>query len=389
MEMATKAVRAGQIRTPFQEHSEALYLTSSFVFDSAEQAAAVFAGDEPGYVYSRFTNPTVDTFGNRLAAMEKGEAAVCTASGMAAITALCLSRMEKGDSLVASRQLFGTTVGLFNNLLPRLGMKAHLVDLTDMQQWQAALDKEPKLAFVEAPSNPLSRFVDITALAKMCHDRGVLLAVDNCFLTPALYCPLELGADIVVHSATKFLDGQGRCMGGALVGSKAWIDEAVAILRVTGASMSPFNAWVMLKGLETLSIRVQQSSKTALELARWLQVHPKVRKVYYLGLQEHPDHHLAQDAQLSAFGGVVAFEVAGGTQGAWRVINATKLMSITANLGDTRTTITHSATTTHGRLSPEERVEAGIDDGLIRISSGLEDVEDLKAELDTALAVLP
>lgn len=381
----TRAVRAGQVRTGEAEHSEPIFATSSYVFGSAAQAAARFAGEQPGNIYSRFTNPTVATFQRRLAALEGGEACVATASGMAAILSTCMGLLKAGDHIVSSRAIFGSTVALFNTYLARFGVETTYVPLTDLDAWGAAIRPETRLLFLETPSNPLTEVGDIAALAELARERGCLLVVDNVFCTPALQRPLELGAHLVVHSATKYLDGQGRCVGGAVVGDAEHVGKDVfGFLRTAGPSMSPFNAWVFTKGLETLNLRMQAHSAGALEIARWLEAHPAVERVYYPGLESHPQHTLAA-GQQSAFGGVLSFEVKGGKVAAWKVVDSTRLLSITANLGDAKTTITHPATTTHGRLSLEARAAAGIGDGLLRVAVGLEDVEDIKADLARGL----
>jgi len=381
----TRAVRAGQHRTAEGEHSEPIFPTSSYVFASAAEAAARFSGEKPGNIYSRFTNPTVRTFEERLAALEGGEKCVATASGMAAILSTCLALLKSGDHIVASRNVFGPTVLLFNNYLGRFGVETTYVSLTDYVAWEKAIKPNTKLLYLETPSNPLTEIADITRLAKLAHAKGCLLVVDNCFCTPALQRPLALGADIVIHSATKYLDGQGRCIGGAVVGNAELVGKEVyGFMRTAGPSLSPFNAWVFLKGLETLGLRMKAHSASAQVLAEWLEKQPRVQRVYYPGLASHPQHALAKQQQ-SGFGGIVAFELKGGKEAAWRLIDSTRLISITANLGDTKSTITHAATTTHGRLTPEQRAEAGISDGLIRISVGLEDVEDLKRDLATGL----
>ena len=381
----TRAVRAGQVRTGEAEHSEPIFTTSSYVFESAAQAAARFAGDEPGNIYSRFTNPTVATFERRLAALEGGEACVATASGMAAILSTCMGLLKAGDHIVSSRSIFGSTVVLFSTFMARFGVETSYVPLTDLDAWAAAIRPETRLLFVETPSNPLTEVGDIAALAELARARGCLLVVDNVFCTPALQRPLELGAHLVVHSATKYLDGQGRCIGGAVVGDAERVGKDVfGFLRTAGPSMSPFNAWVFSKGLETLRLRMQAHSASALEVARWLEAHPSVTRVYYPGLESHPQHALAA-RQQSGFGGVLSFDAKGGKAAAWKVVDSTRLLSITANLGDAKTTITHPATTTHGRLAPEARAEAGIGDGLLRVAVGLEDVEDIKADLARGL----
>ncbi|MEW6645603.1 MAG: O-succinylhomoserine sulfhydrylase [Pseudomonadota bacterium] len=384
----TLAVRAGQVRTAEGEHSEAIFPTSSFRFDSAAQAAARFGGSEAGNIYSRFTNPTVRTFEERLAALEGGERCVATSSGMAAILSTCMGLLKAGDHIVSSRAIFGSTVVLFDNFMGRFGVQTSYVPLTDLAAWEAAIRPNTRLLFVETPSNPLTEVADIRALADIAHRHGCLLAVDNCFCTPALQRPLELGADIVIHSATKYIDGQGRCLGGAVVGSEALVGKEVfGFLRTAGPSMSPFNAWVFLKGLETLKLRMQAHSANAMALAHWLEQQPQVARVYYPGLSSHPQHELAS-RQQKGYGGIVAFEVKGGREQAWAVIDATRMLSITANLGDAKSTITHPATTTHGRLSPEQKSEAGIGEGLIRISVGLEEVDDIKADLARGLALI-
>jgi O-succinylhomoserine sulfhydrylase len=381
----TLAVRAGQQRSQFNEHSEALYLTSSFVFDDAAQAAARFSGDEPGNVYSRFTNPTVTMFEDRLAALEGTEACVATASGMSAILALIMAHLKAGDHIVASNSLFGATVQLLTGILARFGVATSFVPQTDPAAWQRAMTADTRLLFVETPSNPLTEIADIAALAEIAHARGALLAVDNCFCSPALQRPTELGADLIVHSATKYLDGQGRVLGGAVCGSAALVEEVFKFLRTAGPTLSAFNAWVLLKGVETLGLRMGAQSRRALELATWLEAHPKVARVFYPGLQSHPQHALALRQQKSG-GAVVGFEVRGGRPAAWQVIDRCRLLSVTANLGDVKTTITHPASTTHGRISPEARAAAGIGEGLLRIAVGLEASADLQADLERGLA---
>src|SRR3954463_10455376 len=389
LQQATLGVRAGQVRSQFNEHAEALYLTSSFVFDNAAQAAARFAGGEDGMVYTRYTNPTVSMFQDRLAALEGAQSCVATASGMAAILATALVHLKTGDHVVCSNAVFGATIQLFKNILGRFGIETTFVPPTRVEEWRAAVRARTRLLFLETPSNPLTEVSDIAALAEVAKKAGALLAVDNVFCTPALQRPLELGAHIVIHSATKYLDGQGRVLGGAVVGSKALVGEPLtAFLRTAGPALSPFNAWVLLKGLETLELRMQAQSAAALELARWLERHPAVERVHYPGLESHPQHALAQRPQRAA-GAVLSFEVKGGPQGAkaaaWRVIDRTRLLSITANLGDVKTTIIHPASTTHGRISPEARAVAGITEGLVRIAVGLEALADLKADLERGL----
>lgn len=382
---ASLAVRAGQERTHENEHAEPIFPTSSYVFDNAEQAAARFGGDEEGNIYSRFTNPTVRTFEQRLAALEGGETAVATSSGMSAILSTFMALCEVGDHIVVSRSVFGTTTVLFNKYLAKFGLDVDFVSLTDLDEWQQAIKPNTKALFLETPSNPLNEVADMAALSELAKQNDCLLIVDNCFCTPALQQPLKLGADIVVHSATKYIDGQGRCVGGAVVGDAKLVGEEVyGFLRTAGPTMSPFNAWTFLKGLETLQLRMNAHSASALELATWLEQHPAVEKVFYGGLPSHPQHELAKQQQ-SAFGGIVAFEVKGGQEAAWKVINNTKWLSITANLGDTKTTITHPATTTHGRLSDEDKQQAGITPGLLRVSVGLEDIADIKRDIQTGL----
>jgi len=378
---ATNAVRAGQQRTHEHEHSEPIFTTSSFVFSSAAEAAAKFSGEEAGNIYSRFTNPTVRVFEQRLAALENAECCVATASGMSAITATILGLLKTGDHLVSSRSIFGTTTVLLDNIIAGLGIETSFVELSDLDAWEKAIRPETKLLFLETPSNPLGELVDIAALSEVAHKHGCLLAVDNCLCTPALQQPLNLGADIVIHSATKYIDGQGRCMGGAVCGAEEVVGAGVfGFLRSAGPTMSAFNAWVFLKGLETLSLRMKAHSVAALELAEWLEQQPEVKKVYYPGLLSHPQHELAK-IQQSAFGGVVSFELNGGKDESWHLIDSTRLLSITANLGDAKTTITHPATTTHGRLTAEQRADAGISDSLIRVAVGLEEIDDIKADL--------
>lgn len=378
---ATNAVRAGHQRTNENEHSEPIFTTSSFVFSSAAEAAARFSGEQPGNIYSRFTNPTVRVFEQRLASLENAECCVATASGMSAITATILGLLSTGDHMVSSRSIFGTTTVLLTNIIARLGIETTFVDLSDLGAWEDAIRQETKLLFLETPSNPLGELVDIAALSEIAHKHGCLLAVDNCLCTPALQKPLNLGADIVIHSATKYIDGQGRCMGGAVCGTNDVVGEGVfGFLRSAGPTMSAFNAWVFLKGLETLKLRMTAHSAAALELAEWLEQQPEVKTVYYPGLRSHPQYELAK-TQQSGFGGVVSFELNGGKDESWRLIDSTRLLSITANLGDAKTTITHPATTTHGRLTLEQRSEAGISDSLIRVAVGLEEIDDIKDDL--------
>ncbi|KAF0803926.1 O-succinylhomoserine sulfhydrylase [Alcanivorax xiamenensis] len=388
----TLAIRWAQLRTDQMSHSEPLFLTSSFVYDSAAQAAARFSGEEPGNVYSRFTNPTVAAFEQRLAAMEGAEKGVALASGMAAISSTFFALLAPGDHIVSSRSVFGTTNVVFDRYLKKFQVETTMVDLADLEQWRAAIRPETKVLFLETPSNPLSEVGDIPALAKLAHDNGAILIVDNCFCTPALQKPLALGADLVIHSATKYLDGQGRCLGGAVVGPADLVDQVHGFVRSAGPSMSPFNAWVFLKGLETLGIRMQAHSRNTLELAEWLEQQPGIARVHYAGLKSHPQHELAA-RQQSGFGAVLAIEVEDSDgnrdrQAAWRFIDGTRLISITANLGDTKSTITHPGSTTHGRVAEEDKQRAGITENLIRIAVGLEDVADLKADLSLGLKML-
>lgn len=383
----TLAVRAGTDRSQFNEHSEALYLTSSFVFENAAQAAARFSGAEDGNVYARFTNPTVTAMQTRLAALEGGEACVATASGMAAILSMVMALLKAGDHVVASRGLFGSTQQLFSNVLSKFGIETSFVAATDLAGYRAAVRPDTRLFFVETPSNPLTELVDIAAVAEIAHQAGALLAVDNCFCSPALQRPLEFGADLVIHSATKYLDGQGRVLGGAVVGPKALTEEVFRFLRTAGPCLSPFNAWVILKGLETLKIRMEAQSANALRLATWLERQPQVARVFYPGLESHPQHALALRQQGSG-GAIVSVEITGGRAAAWQLVDNCKVMSITANLGDTKTTITHPASTTHGRISAEARAQAGIEEGLLRIAVGLESVDDLQADIARGLRLL-
>ncbi len=386
-EFETLAVRAGIERSQFNEHCEALFLTSSFVFESAAQAAARFSGEESGPVYSRYTNPTVDMLQARLAALEGAQCCVATASGMSAILACVLCFCRSGDHVLASRGLFGATVQLFNNWLPRFGIETTFVSPTDVPDWERSVKPNTKLMFLETPSNPLTELIDIAALSQLARRSGALLAVDNCFCTPALQRPIEFGADLVIHSATKYLDGQGRVLGGAVLGKRAVVEEPLTtFLRNAGPTLSPFNAWVILKGLETLKLRMNAHCANALSLAQWLEKHPRIERVLYPGLSSHPQHELARRQQSSG-GGIVSFIVRGGREAAWRVVDATRLISITANLGDAKTTITHPASTTHGRLQPAAREKAGIVEGLLRIAVGLEAVEDIRADLERGLSV--
>jgi O-succinylhomoserine sulfhydrylase len=381
----TLAIRTGHQRTTENEHSEPIFATSSFVFNSAAEAAARFSGEQPGNIYARFTNPTVRMFEQRLAALEGGESCVATASGMAAILAVCMALLKAGDHILCSRSVFGTTTVLFEKYLGKFGVSTSFVDLTDVGAWQQAITAQTRILFLETPSNPLTEVADIRQLADLAHAHGCLLVVDNCFCTPALQQPLKLGADIIVHSATKYLDGQGRILGGAVVGSKELVGtEVFGVVRSAGPSMSPFNAWVTLKGLETLSLRMHAHSANAFKLAQFLQQHPKVERVFFCGLESHPQHQLAM-AQQKDFGGIVSFQVKGGREQAWNLIDHTRMLSITANLGDTKTTITHPASTTHGRLSDEQKQLSGITENLLRVAVGLEDIEDITRDIERGL----
>lgn len=382
--LETLAVRAGQIRTPEGEHSEAIFTTSSYVFSSAAEAAATFSGDREGNVYTRYTNPTVRTFEQRLAALEGADACAATASGMAAIYAVCIAHLKAGDHMICSRSVFGSTNVLLEKYLRKFDVDISYVDLVDLDHWQQACQPNTKLLFLESPSNPLIEVADIRAIANIANQANAILVVDNCFCTPVSQQPLSLGADLVVHTATKYIDGQGRCLGGAVAGSHELIEPIVGVLRSAGPSMSPFNAWVFLKGLETLVLRIKAHSENAQKLAEWLLQQPKVTRVNFAGLTTHPQYELIQ-SQQSYSGGVLSFEVEGGRDAAWQVVDSTRMLSITANLGDTKTTITHPATTTHGRLTDEQRDAAGISQGLLRISVGLEAVEDIQKDLARGL----
>ena len=376
----TNSIRAGSIRSDQGEHSEALYLTSSFIFKDAEEAAARFANTDQGNVYSRFTNPSVSMFEDRLAALEGAEQCVATSTGMSAILACVMSLCNTGDHIIVSKSVFGTTVKLFDNILTKWGLKVTYVSLTKLNEWKSAVKPNTKLFFVETPSNPLTEVCDITSLSELAHESNSLLVVDNCFSTPAHQLPIKFGADVIIHSATKYLDGQGRCLGGAVLGKKNQMSLVANFLRSAGTSMSPFNAWIFFKGLETLKLRMDAHATKAMDLALWLENQKSVGRVYYPGLASHKQHNLAMKQQSSG-GGIVSFEVFGHKKEAWDLINSTKLISITANLGDTRSTITHPASTTHSRLSQQERDDSGIKDNLIRIAVGLEDIDDIKADL--------
>ncbi len=377
----TQAIRIGHRRTPEGEHSEPIFTTSSYVFASAKDAADRFTGKVPGNIYSRFTNPTVRAFEERLAALEGGERCIAVGSGMAAIATMAFGLLKAGDHVVCSRGVFGNTVLLFQNFLGKFGVETTFVDLVDPSAWEGAIRPNTRLLFAETPSNPITEIADIAALARLAHDHGALLAIDNCFCTSALQKPLSLGADLVIHSATKYLDGQGRCVGGAIVGGHELLEKSIyPFLRTGGPSMSPFNAWVFLKGLETLGLRMRAHSENALKLAQWLEAQAWIKRVNYPWLASHPQHDLVR-RQQTAGGGIVSFEVEGGREAAWRLIDSTRLLSITANLGDVKTTITHPATTTHGRLTEAERDTAGIREGLVRIAVGLEAFNDIRDDL--------
>jgi len=380
----TLAVRSGQLRTMEGEHSEPIFTTSSYVFSSAASAAARFSGEEEGNVYSRYTNPTVRNFEQRIAAMEGGEAAVATASGMAAILSAILALLKAGDHVVCSRSVFGTTTVMFDKFLSKFGIEVSYVNLSDSDDWRHAIQDNTAMLFMETPSNPVCELARISDIADIAHSCNALFVVDNCFCTPALQQPLALGADIVIHSATKYLDGQGRCVGGVVVGGVKEMDEVLGFIRTCGPSMSPFNAWVFLKGLETLGLRMKGHSSNALALAQWLEQQPQIAKVNYAGLESHPQHALACE-QMSGFGGVLSFEVVGGQEQAWRFIDATRIVSLTANLGDTKTTIVHPATTTHSRLTPEARAAAKVNDNLIRVAVGLEHIDDLIGDMQRGI----
>jgi O-succinylhomoserine sulfhydrylase len=381
----TRAIRYAQQRTHEHEHSEAIFMTSSFVFDNAAHAAAVFSGQQKGNIYARFHNPTVRTFEQRLASLEGGESCVATSSGMSAILATMIALLQSGDHLVASKSLFGSSIGLFDNYLKKFGIDITYVTLSNAQDWAAAVKPSTKMLFAETPSNPLTEVGDIQLLADIAHDCGAILAVDNCFCTPAIQRPLEFGADIIIHSATKYLDGQGRAVGGAVVGDSELVgDKVFSFLRTAGPTMSPFNAWIFTRGLETLALRMKAHSENARLIANWLESHSKIERVYYPGLTSHPQYDIASK-QHSDTGGIIAFDVVGGQEAAWQVMDRLKLMSITANLGDVKTTITHPTSTTHHRISPEQRAAAGIGDGLLRIAAGLESSHDLITDLEQAL----
>ncbi len=384
----TLAVRAGVNRSQFQEHAEAMYLTSSFVFKNAAQAAARFAEQEPGDTYSRFTNPTVTAFQERLAALENAPACLATSSGMAAILCTVMATAQAGDHIVASNGLFGATTQMLSNIMPRFGIRTTFVDTTDVDAWRAAITPQTKLVFTETPTNPLLQICDIAAVAEIAHQAGALLAVDNCMCTPILQRPLELGADLVIYSATKYIDGQGRVLGGAVLGSKEIVvGKMYPLMRTIGPTLSAFNAWVLLKGLETLRLRIEAQCASALQLAHWLEAQPQITRVFHPSLDSHPQRELAARQQRHG-GAIVSFEVTGGRTAAWHVVDSTEMLSITANLGDVKSTITHPASTTHGRITPEARARAGITEGLLRVSVGLEHLEDIQADLARGLAAL-
>jgi O-succinylhomoserine sulfhydrylase len=380
----TIAIREGYQTTAEQEHSEAIFMTSSFMFDSAEQAAKRFSKEEPGNIYARFTNPTVGAFERKLAALEGAQACVATSSGMAAIFATLMALLKSGDHIVASRDMFGTTTVMLNSIVAKFNIDISYVDLSDLSAWESSINDQTKLFLLETPSNPLGQLVDIALLSKISKAHDILLAVDNCILTPALQNPIALGADIVIHSATKYIDGQGRCLAGAVLGTEDIMEQVHGFVRTTGPSLSAFNAWIVLKGLDTLSLRMKAHSDNAMKLATWLEQQESVEKTHYLGLESHPHHQLAK-SQQSGFGGIVSFEVKGGRKAAFKLINATEIFSITANLGDTKSTITHPFSTTHGRLTDEEKSVTNISEGLVRLSIGLEDVNDLIADINKGL----
>ncbi len=386
-QLDTLAIRTGHTRSFEGEHGEPIFLTSSFVYENAAEAAAKFSGQVQGNIYSRFTNPTVSMFEKRLAALDGAERAVATSSGMGAILSVAMAYLKAGDHVICSRAVFGSVVALFEKYIAKFGVDITFVDLCDLNDWKNAVRPETKLLFVESPSNPLAEIADIQALADIAHANGALLAVDNSFCTPVLQQPLKFGADLVIYSATKYLDGQGRALGGAVVGNHQLLEEVFGVVRTLGPSMSPFNAWVFLKGLETLRLRMKAHCESAQKLAEWLSTHEKVEKVYYAGLPTHEGHELAAKQQ-NGFGGIVSFVVKGEREGAWKVIDNTKFISITGNLGDVKSTITHPATTTHGKLSAEAKQAAGIQEGLIRVSVGLEDINDIIGDISRGLDLI-
>lgn len=386
-QLDTLAIRTGHTRSFEGEHGEPIFLTSSFVYENAAEAAAKFSGEVPGNIYSRFTNPTVAMFEKRLAAMDGAERAVATSSGMGALLSVCMAFLKAGDHVICSRAVFGSIVALFEKYVAKFGVDVTFVDLNDLDAWKNAMRPETRILFIESPSNPLAEIADIPALAEIAHSQNAMLVVDNSFCTPVLQQPLKLGADLVMYSATKYIDGQGRALGGAVTGSYKLLEEVFGVVRTLGPSMSPFNAWVFLKGLETLRLRMKAHCENAQQLAEWLNQHENVEKVYYAGLPEHIGHERAAKQQ-QGFGGIVSFVVKGGREGAWKVIDNTQFISITGNLGDVKSTITHPATTTHGKLSPEAKQAAGIQEGLIRVSVGLEDISDIIRDLDRGLALI-
>ncbi|KQE05097.1 O-succinylhomoserine sulfhydrylase [Acinetobacter pittii] len=386
-QLDTLAIRTGHTRSFEGEHGEPIFLTSSFVYENAAEAAAKFSGQVQGNIYSRFTNPTVSMFEKRLAALDGAERAVATSSGMGAILSVAMAYLKAGDHVICSRAVFGSVVALFEKYIAKFGVDITFVDLCDLDEWKNAVRPETKLFFVESPSNPLAEIADIQALADIAHANGALLAVDNSFCTPVLQQPLKFGADLVIYSATKYLDGQGRALGGAVVGNHQLLEEVFGVVRTLGPSMSPFNAWVFLKGLETLGLRMKAHCESAQILAEWLSTHEKVEKVYYAGLPAHEGHKLAAKQQ-NGFGGIVSFVVKGEREGAWKVIDNTKFISITGNLGDVKSTITHPATTTHGKLSVEAKEAASIQEGLIRVSVGLEDINDIIGDISRGLDLI-
>ena len=394
LHLDTLAVRAAVDKSQYGENSEALYLTSSFTQPDCETAAKRFSGEEDGFIYSRFTNPTTASMEIRLAALEGSEDCIGTSSGMAAVLLLCMALLKSGDHVVCSRSVFGSTIKLLGSEFAKFGVTTSFVSQTDVHAWKQAIQPNTKLLFAETPTNPLTEVCDIRALADIAHQAGAILAVDNCFCTPALQRPIDFGADVVVHSGTKYLDGQGRVVAGALCATQDMVKEKfLPVMRSAGMSLSPFNAWVVLKGLETLGIRMEAQSQRALELATWLESHPKVAKVYYPGLASHPQHALAMAQQGGKGGAVLSFDVRGdspemGRKNAFHLIDSTRLMSVTANLGDVKTIITQPASTSHGRLTEAQRLEAGIQQHLVRVAVGLENIEDLKADLSRGLDTL-
>lgn len=386
-QLDTLAIRTGHTRSFEGEHSEPIFLTSSFVCESAADAAAKFSGQIEGNTYSRYTNPTVQTFEKRLAVLDGAERAVATSSGMAAVHAVCMAYLKAGDHVICSRAVFGSIISLFEKYVVKFAVEVTFVDLEDLEGWKQAIRPNTRLLFIETPSNPLAQVGDMQAIADIAHAHGALFAVDNTFCTPVLQQPIKFGADLIVYSSTKYIDGQGRALGGAVVGKDKLVEEINGVIRTLGNSMSPFNAWIFLKGLETLSLRMKAHCESAQKLAEWLDAHPKIEKVYYAGLPSHAGHELAKKQQ-SGFGGVVSFVVKGERQGAWTVIDQTRFLSITSNLGDVKSTITHPATTSHGRMSVEAKQAAGIVEGLIRVSVGLENIDDIIRDLSRGLDLI-